>query len=187
MAAPTKEALYEIAKQALPRFLFESGERNEMLWAAASIFERVGQLVDERFNATKIAAAPAPWINLHAADRGSAPQANEPLAGLQERLRQIADVATVPALKSAIDSVLEAAWTGGTRNATGILELASQGAFVGQAYVSQGYRTGCIRPQRIIVILPYGTTADAAAGVGEQLRKKHGAGFPYTIEVRQVP
>lgn len=188
MAAPTAEDFYEIARRALPRFLFgTNGDRHDQMWAAATMFERVGQFIDERFAATKLREAPLLWLGLHARDRGTFPQASEPVNGLAQRLREIADVATVPALQSAIDNVLEAAWTGGTRNATGILELASQGSFVGQAYVSQGYRTGCIRPQRIIVILPYGTTAEAAAGVGEQLRKKHSAGFPYTIEVRQIP
>lgn len=55
-----------------------------------------------------------------------------------------------------------------------------------RAYSQRGYRAAPLRPARIVVILPFGTTAETAEAVREALRTKKAAGIALTIERRLV-
>ena len=46
-----------------------------------------------------------------------------------------------------------------------------------RAYSQRGYRSSRLRPQTIVIILPYGTSAAVAAGVAEAVRQRKAAGI----------
>lgn len=56
-----------------------------------------------------------------------------------------------------------------------------------RAYVGRGYRVGTGRPNTIILILPFGSSAGTVASVEEMLRQKKGAGIRAIVERRLVP
>lgn len=57
----------------------------------------------------------------------------------------------------------------------------------GKAHCTRGFRTTAVRPNRIIIILPYGSTTGTEASVREMLAQKKAAGFAVTIERRLNP
>lgn len=182
--APTQAQLYEIARRALPRFLFQIARVRETLWGAAGMFAAAGAFIDERADQTLIGQAGAPWLAAHARDRASYLQSSESVENARLRLRSITDVATKPALQAAVDAQLASLGTGYVCK---IVELALDGSFAGQSYTGQGFRAGTILPLKIIVILPYGTTVAVENSVRERLRKLHAAGIVVEIETRQIP
>jgi hypothetical protein len=56
-----------------------------------------------------------------------------------------------------------------------------------RAYSQRGYRSSRLRPQTIVIILPYGTSAIVAASVAEAVRQRKAAGIVVKIERRQSP
>jgi hypothetical protein len=56
-----------------------------------------------------------------------------------------------------------------------------------RAYSQRGYRSARRRPLRIVIILPYGSTAADEASVREALRQKKAAGIAVRIERRLIP
>lgn len=59
--------------------------------------------------------------------------------------------------------------------------------FAARSYAGRGFRASVGRPLKLIVILPYGTTAGTAASVLEAIRQKKAAGFAVVIERRLNP
>ncbi len=55
-----------------------------------------------------------------------------------------------------------------------------------RAYSQRGYRSARLNPQFIVVILPFGTTAETAASVTEALRLKKAGGFGLIVERRTI-
>lgn len=56
-----------------------------------------------------------------------------------------------------------------------------------RSYAGRGYRATVGRPLKIIVILPYGTTAGTAASVSAAIRQKKAAGIAVVVERRLNP
>lgn len=56
-----------------------------------------------------------------------------------------------------------------------------------RAYSQRGYRSARLRPQAIVIILPYGTSAVVGASVAEAVRQRKAAGIVVKIERRQSP
>lgn len=56
-----------------------------------------------------------------------------------------------------------------------------------RAYSQRGYRSARVRPPRMVIILPFGSTATIEASVREMLRQKKAAGIAVTIERRLIP
>lgn len=54
-----------------------------------------------------------------------------------------------------------------------------------RAYSQRGYRSSRLRPQTIVIILPFGTSAVVAASVAEAVRQRKAAGIVVKIERRQ--
>lgn len=59
--------------------------------------------------------------------------------------------------------------------------------FAARSYAGRGFRASVGRPLKLIVILPYGTTAGTAASVLESIRQKKAAGFAVVVERRLNP
>lgn len=59
--------------------------------------------------------------------------------------------------------------------------------FAARSYAGRGFRASVGRPLKLIVILPYGTTAGTAASVLESMRQKKAAGFAVVVERRINP
>lgn len=55
-----------------------------------------------------------------------------------------------------------------------------------RAFSQRGYRSARLRPLRLVIILPYGSTAATEASVREALRQKKAAGIAVTIERRLI-
>lgn len=55
-----------------------------------------------------------------------------------------------------------------------------------RAFSQRGYRSARLKPPRLIVILPFGSTAGTEASVREMLRQKKAAGIAVTIERRLI-
>lgn len=182
-SAPSSDDLLAIARAALPRFLFQPGTP-EVLTSAAVVLARVGQYVDERYLQTLITKSTGIWVDSHLADRGLVRLANESDEAARQRARQISDAVTPVAILAAVNAVLVAAGVTGT---SALVELRRDRARVNRSYAGRGFRAGPAEPSWIIVMLPYGTSADVAAGISELVRVYRAGGFPHLIEVRGVP
>jgi hypothetical protein len=86
---------------------------------------------------------------------------------------------------SAVDEVKPfATWRVDRYDADG--NLLTGGTGRAEAYLSRGYRCGSTYPT-ILLILPYGTDADLAAGVLEAIRQRKAAGVRVIVERRTSP
>lgn len=102
-----QQALYDWAKAAVPRWLFDAGRSEEELNAFTLIFDQEKTSIDTLLAQTYILTATGVWLTQHALDRGSDRQDGESDATLRARLRVIQDALTrVPVLE-----VAQAAWT----------------------------------------------------------------------------
>lgn len=191
----TAQALFDIAKSSLPRFLFQRTDTQELLGGFASLMDRASSQLDAWITNTNLLLSSGVWLDQHARDRGTFRQANESDTALRTRLRLLADAVTVPAVKAVATEQLQAEGITVTGGYPGVVELRKDRAFFltntgtgrKDAYLSRGYRMGTQRPMRFIVILPYPTPASTAGAVSEQVRLTRAAGYPHSIETRGVP
>ncbi|HUS27542.1 MAG TPA: hypothetical protein VMZ53_03510, partial [Kofleriaceae bacterium] len=72
-------------------------------------------------------------------------------------------------------------WQLRTYNAEGFLQDGE-----GRAFSRGGYRSARLVPLRIVIILPFGSTAGIEASVREALRTKKAAGIAVTVERRTI-
>lgn len=56
-----------------------------------------------------------------------------------------------------------------------------------RSFVGRGWRVAANRPLKLLVILPFGTSAGTQASVAESIRTKKAAGFRVIVEARQIP
>lgn len=190
----TEQSLYDHAKAALPRFLFQKdGRADEWLGAFVKAFESARAQLALWRSYAEILQATGVWLSQHALDRGTQRQSDESDATLRERLRTYPDALTRPILLATADAILVAAGVSGT---SAMVELRrDRGFFVTDAgtgrkvaYMSRGYRVGSSSPPlHFIVILPYGTTDDVTASVTQKLNELKAAGYEASVEVRGVP
>lgn len=191
---PDQQALFRIAQGVLPRVLFQSdGARQEFLKGCAATFDHARAQIDTWLGVyTFITKSVGMWVDQHGKDRGIYRQAGEDDATLIARIRFYQDVVTPDAVASAINAVLAASGL----PECALVELRRDGAHWGtfastgraRFYWSRGYRylhSG--RPNKFVVILPYGTTPGIAAAVSDAIRLKKAGGIGYSIEVRTSP
>lgn len=189
---PTAEELYNIARGALPRFLFQKAGIREVLWGYAKEWERVARFTLERYLQTIIKQSTGIWVDQHLADRGLYRQGNEPDPVARERARHIDDAATPAALLAIAQAIMDAA--GLSSPPVALVELRAARIHCQPAGKSTGFvsskriwRTGGEHPSLAILILPYGTTADTLAAMNDAIRKHRAAGYPHRFEVRRIP
>lgn len=190
----SQQDLFDHAKGALPRRLFTDPALHEFLQGCAVMFDAAKQTIDAWLKTQAfILTATGVWLDQHAKDRGLYRQSGESDAALAQRIRQYQDAITATVLKSVINAILAAAGVAGT---CAIVELRRDRAFMATnagtgrkvAYLSRGYRMGHSgRPNKIIVILPYGTGAATGAAVDDQMRARRAAGIAYARETRANP
>jgi hypothetical protein len=187
---PEQQALFDHARQALPRWLTR-GRTTALEWlhAFTQIFDSARTQGQEWLDITYLDNATGAELDQHALDRGTSRRVNESDDTLRERLRNITDAVTEPALKTQVDAVLAASALGEShwvniRRDRAHCQL--QGSST--SFVSRGYRAGSTEgPWGYIVILPYGTTAAMGEAVQEYLRQYGPGGFVYYVEIRANP
>lgn len=181
------EELYAVAKASLPGWFFETKEASQLL-AAAELLGKVLDHVKSRVSNTYILQSSDEWIEEHAADRGTRRQAGEDSDALADRLRNAEDAVTPDALVSAANRILQLA---GITESAAVSELrkGSRMFFSRSRGWSRGWRFGLSHPggNKLIVILPYGTSAGTAAAIAEALRLRKAGGVGFVIEIRGVP
>lgn len=184
------QALFDHARRSLPRWLTRGKNAAlEWLYAFTEIFDLTRQQGQDWLDISYLEYASGAELDQHAADRGTSRRANEDDATLRERLRNVTDAITLPALKSAIDATLAANGITGAA----IFSLRPNRAHcqvVGDstAFMSRGYRMANInRPMAYIVILPYGTSAAIGEAIAELCRLLGPAGYIAYVEIRANP
>lgn len=137
----SEQELLEWALASLPPW-FTSDERSiEYLGGVAKMLGSVKDQVDYWFgqalitNAVGSTATTPDWLNLHAADRGTARTPGESDATLRDRLRNYPDAVTVPALEDIANAILN---DGGYPQTAAIVELRAHKAFMGDRTVDSG-------------------------------------------------
>lgn len=184
------QALFDHAKQSLPRWLTNGVKAAlEWLYAFTDIFDDIRQQAQTWLDLTYILQATGANLDQHAKDRGTSRQFGETDLALQQRLINITDILTEPALITHINTLL-------AQNGLGPCGFVSLRRDEGHyhitghsfAFMSRGYRMGHVaRPMAYVVILPFGTTAAIANGVSEYLRQYGPGGYNHYVEIRQDP
>lgn len=184
------QSLFDHAKNAVPRWLTRGPKAAlEWLYAFATIWDTVRQMGQTWLDVTYILKSFGANLDQHAKDRGTQRQSGEGDLALQQRLIQITDAVTEPALQASINALLAANSLGtcaivNLRRDRGHYHVTGSSS----AFASRGYRmTNATRPQGYVVILPYGTSAAIAKGVSDYLRQYGPGGFYYSVEVRANP
>lgn len=93
-----EQEFYDLAKQSLPRFLFQDGEAQEMINGFAKIFGPVRSQIEFWQEMGRISTATDIWLDQHAVDHGTRRQTGESDASLRNRLQTPEDAVTLPAL-----------------------------------------------------------------------------------------
>jgi hypothetical protein len=188
-----QQALFDHARRSLPRWLTR-GKTAVLEWlhAFTQTFDTIRAQGQDWLDITFFDNATGAELDQHALDRGTTRRSGESDATLRERLRNITDVVTEPALKTAIDALLAASSLG----TCAFVVLRRDKAFceavsavdANEAFLSRGYRiTHSGLPMSYVVILPYGTTTVMGEAVEEYLRQYGPAGFEYIVEIRANP
>ena len=147
MSLTTKQQeLYDIGRGTLPEWYTSDERANEFLSAIAKIFS-LSRDVAERWLGEVVLIANASadvgepdWLDQHARDRGTYRQASESDAVLIDRIRNIPDAVTLPALLSAIQAMMTAGGFSGTPD---IVELPRDRAHFGD-YTEEGGSGVCV-------------------------------------------
>jgi hypothetical protein len=192
-----EQMLFDAAKKALPAWLFEDESVQEMIAGFAKQFAPVWDAAELRVQSTFIGTASTEALNQHAKDRGTRRQGSETDPALTARLRYQDDAVTPAAIKTVARNGLEADGVTIPAGYPGLVELRRDRAFFQEdagtgrklAYFSRGYRmAGTTREAtKIIVILPFGTSAATAQSIAEALRQKKAGGVAVIVERRQSP
>lgn len=188
-----QQALFDHARRALPRWLTR-GKTAVLEWlhSYTQLFDAARSQGQDWLDITYLDNATGSELDQHALDRGTTRRSGEDDDTLRERLRNITDVVTEPALKDGVDALLaasglsESAWVCLRRDKAFCQEPAATNA--NESFLSRGYRVSYAqRPMGYIVILPFGTTTAMGEAVAEYLRQYGPAGYYYTVEIRGVP
>lgn len=186
----TEQLLFDTAKKALPRFLFESeGNAQEILAGFAKAIAPAWDQCGIYINGTKIQDTDSTQLDSHAVDRGTRRRNGESDESLRLRLRTFDQRVTPNAIKSVINDVLATNAAVMPTGYPGFVELRPNKIFLNRAaYLNRGYRVSrAPRDHTIIIILPYGTSATVASAVAEAVRLARAGGVLAYVEVRGVP
>lgn len=102
------QALFDHARQSLPRWLTGSANAAlEWLYGFTETFEETRVQGQDWLDITLLDNASGAELDQHAADRNTSRRAGETDASLRERLRNISDAVTQPALIIGVDAILD--------------------------------------------------------------------------------
>jgi hypothetical protein len=182
------QALFDHARRSLPKWLTRGKATVlEWLYAYTEIFDATRSQGQDWLDITYIDNASGAELDQHAADRGTSRREGEDDATLRERLRNITDAVTIPALKAAIDALL----TVNGLDECVIYNIRSRGAHMqlpgsSTAFFSRGHRLSGRRGSGYIVILPSDAT-DAIADAVREILRLHGPGGILGTVVKETP
>ncbi len=187
--------LYNVAKGALPGFVFATDGDRELIAGLAKMIHWTRRIIRGWVDATFRQAAEGEWLDEQMRDLGTSRQTGETDIAGHARIAQIADVVTEPALLAIANRMLVAE---GVAPDAVIVRMRRDRAFLGKyddgvttprahAYLSRGYRVGVRAPNEIVVILPYGTPESVRAPLDAELKLSEAAAQDHIIEIRGVP
>lgn len=102
------QALFDHAKQSLPRWLTGAASAAlEWLYGETEIMDEVRVQGQEWLDITLLENAVGVELDQHAKDRGTSRRVDESDITLRERLRNITDALTEPALQTGVDAILD--------------------------------------------------------------------------------
>jgi hypothetical protein len=104
-----EQKIYDFAKSAIPRFMFQKVRQEEEFGALVKMFDAARQQIAAYFLQAYILTADGSgpdFLNQHAIGRNTFRQDGETDAALRQRLRNIEDALTRPALLAAADAIL---------------------------------------------------------------------------------
>ncbi len=184
------QALFDHARKSLPRWLTR-GRSTALEWlhSYTQVFDQARSQGQDWLDVTFLEYASGTELDQHALDRGTSRRSGEDDPTLRERLRNITDTVTIPALKATIDLVLDASSLGEC-TIISLRQVRAHCQLPGDStgFLSRGYRmTNAQRPMGYVVMLPYGTTAVIGEAVAELLRQLGPAGFNAYVEIRANP
>jgi hypothetical protein len=184
------QALFDHARNSVPRWLTRGKNTVlEWLYGYTEVFDATRAQAQSWLDITYILQAFGTDLDQHAKDRGITRRSGEDDLTLQQRIIQVSDAVTQPALEANINLILAA-------NSLGVCAFVNlrrdrghyQVPGFSTSFASRGYRmTYAGRPQGYIVILPYGTSAAIGSGVDDYLRQFGPAGFNHYVEIRANP
>jgi hypothetical protein len=107
--SPEAQALFDHAKRSLPRWI-TSGIATvlEWLYGFVAIFDPVMLLAQEWLDGIYLDTATGRWLDQHARDRDTTRRLDEEDDVLRERLRQVEDAITDPALQRGVNAIIGA-------------------------------------------------------------------------------
>lgn len=106
--AKTKAQWYEKLKGWLPTWWFEKIQNQEaVLRGMAAILERLELSLDEHYDETFILKAYGPYLDEHGGERNTPRNAYELDPSYANRIRNIVNTTNCPAIKAAVDALLE--------------------------------------------------------------------------------
>lgn len=130
-----EQELFDIGKSNLPEWYASDERGNEFLSAAAKIMAAARSIAERWLTkltlitqASVDVSLEADWLDEHARDRGSSRQTSEVDDVLIDRIRNVPDALTRPALQAALNAMIAASGFAGT---IAIEELPHDQAFIG--------------------------------------------------------
>lgn len=184
---PEQQGLFDHVKAALPRWLVRGpGAALEWLHAFVATLDAARVQAKEWIDATYLDNATARYLDQHARDRGTSRRENESDAALRERIRQIEDAVTEPAILAGVNAILAGVGLPQTAKLVNLRRDRGHYHAVGDslAFYNRGYRmTNVDRTWSYTIILPAGATEVTRASVLEYLRQYGPAGYLFTVEI----
>ena len=157
----TEQKLFDLALGNLPEWFADDDRSMEFLGAAAKLMGAAHAQTEDWVKNTLIGTAVGPtatdpaWLAQHAVDRNSTRQNAETDVALRDRLRNIPDAVTLPALQSAAQSIVDGQGIVGT---VVIFELPEGGSFLGVSVSDAGtggaFENPVTGPQFVPDVLP---------------------------------
>lgn len=153
-----EQEIFDFAVESLPRWFTRDTRAREDLIAAAKLFGAVRAMVSYWFGQTLIGEAQGPisglpdWLGQHAVDRGTRRQIGESDATLKQRLRNVPDAITRPALLAAAQAIVDAE---GIVGDVVMVELPRDGAHYGTYESISGLGAHVVPSGTTIRLTPY--------------------------------
>ena len=124
----TEQALYDWARNALPKLLFAAARPEEILNAYVKIFDAArGELATQKLR-SYIKDATGIWLDLHGSDHGILRREGESDASYSARIANTEDAVTRPFLISAAQEIIDADLVGGS---VAMVEVRRDGIYLG--------------------------------------------------------
>jgi hypothetical protein len=123
-----KQQILEFAQEAMPKYWSKAPRKMEDLNAMAEVMATALGVCMDLIRQTYILDSEGKWLRQHARDRGLSLQEGESEAALKQRIREVVDALTRPALLAGVESIMAAA---GVVGDVAVVDIRRDRAFFG--------------------------------------------------------